>query len=373
MCSSDLLAGDVDDRAYLLVFEPDRTRPDPHAASDMPALDVTAENLERMELLEHELSATREHLQSAIEELETANEELQATNEELMASNEELQSTNEELQSVNEELHTINAEFREKIEILDRVNADLDSLSKVASGGAIFLDEALQVTRFNPDASLLFRLRGSDIGRPLSDLVHSMDFPDLLEQLGACLIDERLREREVGGADGRRYYVKLLPYRTPSTAARGVVLSFIDTTLVHQASRLQQIMDALAEHIAVLDRHGRIVQVNAAWRAFAADNGDPEMRHCGPGTDYLAVCQPQSGPTDADGALQAAAGVRAVLAGEQPAFTLEYPCHSPQEARWFVMHVRPLDGSEGGAVVSHVNITAWHHRGESTQRPGTAP
>jgi PAS domain S-box-containing protein len=36
---------------------------------------------------------------------------------------------------------------------------------------------------------------------------------------------------------------------------------------------------------------------------------------------------------------------------------LEYPCHSPDEKRWFLMSVTPLMGERSGAVISHTNIT----------------
>lgn len=62
--------------------------------------------------LEHELQATKEHLQTYVEELETSNEELQALNEELQSANEELQSTNEELETSNEELQSTNEELQ---------------------------------------------------------------------------------------------------------------------------------------------------------------------------------------------------------------------------------------------------------------------
>jgi two-component system, chemotaxis family, CheB/CheR fusion protein len=62
--------------------------------------------------LEHELTATREHLQTYVEELETSNEELQALNEEMQSANEELQSTNEELETSNEELQSTNEELQ---------------------------------------------------------------------------------------------------------------------------------------------------------------------------------------------------------------------------------------------------------------------
>ncbi|MBV5349874.1 chemotaxis protein CheR, partial [bacterium] len=115
-----------EERLTLLCFETVSTRD----AEAVEAINVDAETVARINILERELGATRDSLQATIEELETSNEELQATNEELMASNEELQSSNEELQSVNEEMNTVNAEFQEKMLIVSRINADLDSMTK---------------------------------------------------------------------------------------------------------------------------------------------------------------------------------------------------------------------------------------------------
>jgi two-component system CheB/CheR fusion protein len=48
--------------------------------------------------------------------------------------------------------------------------------------------------------------------------------------------------------------------------------------------------------------------------------------------------------------------LEAVLTGNQERYELEYPCHSPDAQRWFVMRVKRLsDGS--GVVVSHFDIT----------------
>lgn len=154
-------AGEVEgERLTLLAFEPSSSAD----RADKPVpVDIGSETSERLEVLEHELAATRESLQATIEELETSNEELQATNEEMMASNEELQSSNEELQSVNEELNTVNAEYQEKIDILNRVNADLDNLARVVSSGTVFVDEHLNLTRFSSDAAQIFRLRDTDV------------------------------------------------------------------------------------------------------------------------------------------------------------------------------------------------------------------
>jgi two-component system CheB/CheR fusion protein len=344
------------ERLTLLVFESLGIAP---AASELAPVDVGIETAERIEVLERELAATRESLQATIEELETSNEELQATNEELMASNEELQSSNEELQSVNEELNTVNAEYQEKIDILNRLNADLDNLAQAVSASTVFVDGALNLTRFSPDAVPIFRLRNTDIGRPLDDLAHTLIYPDLIADLTRTLQDGTRVEKEVRGVNQRHYFVRMIPYKVPSSSAKGAVLSFLDVTALHEVSRLQNIIDALAPHIAVLDSRGVITMVNQAWARFSAENGDANMRRTGPGVDYLDVCRDESGNA-------AQRGVRDVLEGKIKHFSLEYPCHSPTEERWFVMHVSPLGGDVPGAVVSHVNITDWRNQSHAS-------
>jgi two-component system CheB/CheR fusion protein len=345
------------ERLTLLAFEPMQAAAPADATH---TIDLDSETAERMDVLERELSATRESLQATVEELETSNEELQSTNEELMSSNEELQSSNEELQSVNEELNTVNAEYQEKIDILNRLNADLDNMAQAVSAGTVFVDERMHLTRFSPDATHIFRLRDSDIGRPLDDLAHTLLYPELIADLTRTLKDGNKIEKEVRGINGLHYFVRMLPYSVPSSSAKGAVITFMDVTALHEVSRLQHIIDSLSEHIAVLNSAGVITLVNSAWRQFAADNGDISLAHSGPGVNYLEVCKDLREPPDPT-ALSAQRGVREVLEGRRPHFSLEYPCHSPSQERWFVMHVSAVGGEQPGAVVSHVNITEWRN------------
>ena len=344
-------------RQTLLAFEQLKM---PGATDTLTLLDVDSETSERMEVLERELMATRESLQATVEELETSNEELQSTNEELMSSNEELQSSNEELQSVNEELNTVNAEYQEKIDILNRLNADLDNMAQAVAAGTVFVDEHLHLTRFSPDATHIFKLRDSDLGRPLDDLAHALIYPELIADLSHTLKDGNKIEKEIRGINGLHYFVRMLPYSVPSSSVKGAVITFMDVTALHQVSRLQHIIDALAEHIAVLNSAGVITLVNTAWRKFAQANGDPALTNSGPGVNYLDVCKDFSDLPDPT-ALRAQRGVREVLDGRRPHYSLEYPCHSATEERWFVMHVSPVGGEQSGAVVSHVNITEWRN------------
>ncbi len=123
------------------------------------------------------------------------------------------------------------------------------------------------------------------------------------------------------------------------------------------------VLDSLSQHIAVLDKNGVIVAVNQAWRDFARDNGAPPALQSPVGTSYLGTCGIDGNAKDAGELVQASAsakGIRAVLSGELDSFTLEYPCDSPTERRWFQLSVTPLNSPLGGVVVSHVNITGQH-------------
>ncbi|MDP3334044.1 MAG: PAS domain S-box protein [Methylococcaceae bacterium] len=116
------------------------------------------------------------------------------------------------------------------------------------------------------------------------------------------------------------------------------------------------ILDSLTSQIAVLDAQGVIISVNNAWRSFAKENGLPEYNDM-LGINYLDVCKHAINQPYGDEASAAYAGIKAVLNGEQGAFSLEYPCHSPNQQRWFYMIVSPLHGSRRGVVVRHLNIT----------------
>ena len=118
------------------------------------------------------------------------------------------------------------------------------------------------------------------------------------------------------------------------------------------------IFHSLPQHIAVLDEHGVIIAVNQAWEDFARDNHAPGHLLKSVGTNYLDICKSASAYDFGAEALVAMAGIQAVLAGHQTEFSLEYPCHSPSEQRWFIMHVTPLRGSFAGGVVVHENITS---------------
>ncbi len=146
-------------------------------------------------------------------------------------------------------------------------------------------------------------------------------------------------------------------------AGGGIIAISRDITERKQADKALQesevfnraVLSSLTAHIAVLDETGKIIAVNEAWEQFARQNGDPSLNATGVGVNYLDVCQ-RATREARKMALEASTGIQAVLSGSLTTFTLEYPCHSKTEKRWYTMRVTPLSGQRG-AVVAHHNIT----------------
>jgi diguanylate cyclase (GGDEF)-like protein/PAS domain S-box-containing protein len=116
------------------------------------------------------------------------------------------------------------------------------------------------------------------------------------------------------------------------------------------------ILNSLPANIALLDSDGVIVSVNEAWRSFAHAN----VMHApgaGLGLNYLDVCDGAVG-TDSAQSKIAAQAIRSVLSGAESTASLEYPCHSPSEERWFLMSITPVGETvPRGAVVMHLDIS----------------
>lgn len=97
---------------------------------------------------------------------------------------------------------------------------------------------------------------------------------------------------------------------------------------------------------AVVAPEGTIVQVDPAWRAFAADNGlpDPDAEL---GKNYFSVCSPD---------LRRKLGE--LVDGRRPDVSLVYACHAPKEARWMALVAVPLAlTSPSPLLVMHYDVT----------------
>ena len=146
---------------------------------------LTFTDTTRTFMLQQELEAAQESLETTIEELQSANEELETTNEELQSTNEELETTNEELQSTNEELETTNEELRSANEELETTNEELrrhsdefaayrqhvEAILRGLDAGVVVVDTDLKVRSWNRWSENAWGLREEEaIGQPFGTL-----------------------------------------------------------------------------------------------------------------------------------------------------------------------------------------------------------
>ena len=237
----------------------------------------------RQSALEKELKYTREKMQDTLEEMQTSQEELKSSNEELQSTNEELQSTNEELtsskeemQSLNEELQTLNAELQSKVDDFSRVNNDMKNLLNSTDIATLFLDKELNIRRFTFQATKIIKLIKSDIGRPFTDLVTDLVYPELSADALEVLKTLVFIQKPIPTKDGRWFNIRIMPYRTLDDRIDGLVITFINISelkkvelKLHETEQVNNLLfDSSSEILIELSTDLKITKFNPIAEKF---------------------------------------------------------------------------------------------------------
>jgi two-component system CheB/CheR fusion protein len=305
---------------YMFVFQ-DLGSAQPIAETEEHFESADVENVRQ---LETELRLTRERLQTTSEELESSNEELKSSNEELQSMNEELQSTNEELetskeelQSINEELQTVNAELNARVEELSRANNDMTNLLESTQIATVFLDRTLAVKSFTPAAKDVLPLVESDIGRPIMHVRPNFESDTLQEDAERVLRTLAAIEHPVkSNKDGRRYMMRMLPYRTGDNVINGVVITFTDITRISEAeARIEQLAADLRTRVSELETLLDLVPVGVMVVETDSDAGVLINTH---GVHLLGGTEINKGLTPAKIPFRLYSGDAEVPIAEQP-------------------------------------------------------
>jgi signal transduction histidine kinase len=273
----------IDDRAdrdlYLVAFQDLGPASSLARAAAPVAIGLTDDAGQAEPEIAAELSATRAQLLAIVTELESANEELKSANEEYQATNEELQATNEELdtsrvemQSVNEEMQTINAELAGKNELLETLNDDMQNLWDSTQIATLFLDNDMRVTRFTPRVTELFRLRGIDVGRPITEIASLLSYTTIADDVTAVLNGREIVEQEIQPVTGgATFLMQIRPYRKLGNMVAGAVITFVDISTSKRLEETLRILNRTLEHnvaerTAELEATGRALTEQAEER-----------------------------------------------------------------------------------------------------------
>jgi two-component system, chemotaxis family, CheB/CheR fusion protein len=240
------------------------------------------DNMRQMEL-EKELKYAREKIQDTLEAMQSSQEELKFTNEELQSTNEELQSTNEELmsskeemQSLNEELQTLNAELQSKVDDFARVSNDMKNLLNSTDIATLFLDNEMNIRRFTLQAVKIFKLIKSDVGRPFTDLVSDLIYPNLSDDILKVLKTLTFIKKQIPTKDGRWFSVRIMPYRTLDDKIDGVVITFfnisdlkeVEVKLNETEQMNRLLLNSSTDIIIRLSADFKIVELNPAAEKY---------------------------------------------------------------------------------------------------------
>lgn len=139
-----------------------------------------------------------------------------------------------------------------------------------------------------------------------------------------------------------------------------------ETSLSEAASFNRSILNSITAEIAVLDQHGIILMLNDAWYKVGKENIVGASKADSPtqiGSNYLQASLGSSLGSSIDNspesllAQEVNQGIRAVLSGQFPSYSVEYPCHAPDQHRWFYLSVTPFGHRQNGVVISHTDIS----------------
>jgi two-component system CheB/CheR fusion protein len=252
----------------------------PASAEIAPRFANKKEESSYVAAIERELAETRDYLQAMREEHEASAEELQASHEESQSANEELQSINEEmetskeeLESTNEELTTVNEEMTHRNLELNRLNSDLTNLQTSTKLVIVLLGRDLTLRRFSAQAEKQFNLLPTDVGRPLGNIRHNLDLPDLETFVADVISTVRERECEVRDKQGRWHALKVRPYLTLDNKVDGAVLVLVDITAIKETEQAviaardfaEAIIDTARDPLLILNADLRVERANQGF------------------------------------------------------------------------------------------------------------
>jgi PAS domain S-box-containing protein len=116
-----------------------------------------------------------------------------------------------------------------------------------------------------------------------------------------------------------------------------------------------QILDALSERIAVIDKKGHIIYTNQAWDYFHIENEKefPNVKH-GKKDNYLSVLKRA---IELDPQLKLSYDeILNVINRKKDYYCIDFSSHSPIKRKWYTMRFTPI-GDDGEVVIAHSDIT----------------
>jgi two-component system CheB/CheR fusion protein len=172
----------------------------------------------------------------------------------------------------------MNVELQSKVTDFVQANNDMKNLLNSTEIATLFLDKELNIRRFTDPVSQVIKLRNTDIGRPFTDLVTDLQYPEMDSHARKVIKTLLSVETVITTNDGRWFTIRIMPYRTHDDRIDGLVITFNDITvakkleferkgitdtLIISETRYRRLFESAKDGILILDAEsGRIIDVN---------------------------------------------------------------------------------------------------------------
>jgi two-component system CheB/CheR fusion protein len=170
-------------------------------------------------------------------------------------------------------------ELQSKITDYMQANNDMKNLLNSTDIATLFLDKELNIRRYTDPTTNIFKIRNTDIGRPFTDLVTDLRYPEIEDHALQVIKTLNFIEKSITTNDGRWFDIKIMPYRTLDDHIDGLVLTFNDVTKfkkmelelkeaneklqISSETRYRHLFESAKDGILILDAEtGKIIDVN---------------------------------------------------------------------------------------------------------------
>jgi two-component system CheB/CheR fusion protein len=140
----------------------------------------------------------------------------------------------------------------------------------------LFLDKELHIRRFTLQSAKIFKLIKSDIGRPYTDLVSDLVYPELSADALEVLKTLVFIQKPIPTNDGRWYSVRIMPYRTVDDKIDGLVITFVNISdlkkielKLHETGQMNSLLvNSSSDIILKLSTGWKILEFNPRAEEF---------------------------------------------------------------------------------------------------------
>jgi two-component system CheB/CheR fusion protein len=170
----------------------------------------------------------------------------------------------------------------------------------------LFLDKNLNIRRFTNQATKIFKFIKSDIGRPFTDQVSDLIYPELVNDAHEVLKTLIFIEKQIPAKDSRWFSIRIMPYRTNDDRIDGLVLTFINISDLKQlevdldenGQIHRMYLDITSDIFVSLTVQGDIKEFNRSAEIFFGKTRDEVL-----GRNYVRMFVPQTDWTETEKAI----------------------------------------------------------------------